>query len=327
MSRPSTAKSTRYHLAEIIDLFPDEEPWCAGFAPSQGRRCRRRIHASDRSTALLDLASEELETGGYIDEFLDDLAPLVLCTANHQSQTDSLAASWKSQVQTFQTAQATQDQTAERDRVRERMTAVSKEVHVDTSSLRSLRRPDSSTAGMAAPTPRSAATTTTSSSSSATPRRRVRQNASTPAHHSTLIHASPTVGVETESSRRPRIAVASTPDRSGLADHARNFVARRCVEGECAICVLSLFDPGPCVENSKMSDKEKNRGKIQHKEDIPSTASSNRTFRECDKLKDLVWCKRRCGSNFHKSCIDQWIAACRLASRSTTCPTCRSLWG
>jgi hypothetical protein len=36
----------------------------------------------------------------------------------------------------------------------------------------------------------------------------------------------------------------------------------------------------------------------------------------------LVWCKARCGVNFHKRCIDQWLQT----AHDPTCPTCRSHW-
>jgi hypothetical protein len=36
----------------------------------------------------------------------------------------------------------------------------------------------------------------------------------------------------------------------------------------------------------------------------------------------VVWCKARCGVNFHKSCISEWLGSARYP----TCPTCRSNW-
>jgi hypothetical protein len=38
--------------------------------------------------------------------------------------------------------------------------------------------------------------------------------------------------------------------------------------------------------------------------------------------EELVWCKARCGVNFHKKCIDKWLET----SHAPTCPTCRSNW-
>lgn len=36
----------------------------------------------------------------------------------------------------------------------------------------------------------------------------------------------------------------------------------------------------------------------------------------------LVWCKARCGVNYHKMCVDQWLATDLYAP----CPTCRNTW-
>ncbi|KAJ5491870.1 Zinc finger RING-type [Penicillium expansum] len=90
-------------LSEIIELEPEEEPWCAGYAPSQGRRCHARTNARGRSTAmmLLNEGTKDLRAGRNIDTLLEDLAPYVLCTRFHQSQAWDLARRWKRQVRTY----------------------------------------------------------------------------------------------------------------------------------------------------------------------------------------------------------------------------------
>jgi hypothetical protein len=37
---------------------------------------------------------------------------------------------------------------------------------------------------------------------------------------------------------------------------------------------------------------------------------------------DISWCKSQCGVNYHKKCIEKWLAE----ARHTTCPTCRASW-
>lgn len=91
------------HLSQIIKLEPEKEPWCAGYAPSQGRRCHTRTNSRGRSTAtyLLNQSTKELHAGRCIDNLLEDLAPHVLCTRFHQHQSSELATRWQRQVRSF----------------------------------------------------------------------------------------------------------------------------------------------------------------------------------------------------------------------------------
>ncbi|KAL2818700.1 hypothetical protein BDW59DRAFT_165363 [Aspergillus cavernicola] len=91
------------HLSEILELEPEKEPWCAGYAPSQGRRCKARTNARGRreAMALLDEGTDDLYASLCIDDILEDLAPHVLCTRFHQNQAFELVARWKKQVQSY----------------------------------------------------------------------------------------------------------------------------------------------------------------------------------------------------------------------------------
>src|SRR4051794_1682508 len=97
------ASSPLAPLSEIIKLEPEKEPWCAGYAPSQGRRCHARTNARGRSSAmmLLNEGTKDLRAGRSIDTLLEDLAPHVLCTRFHQSQASDLTRRWKRQVRTY----------------------------------------------------------------------------------------------------------------------------------------------------------------------------------------------------------------------------------
>ncbi|KAJ5987445.1 hypothetical protein N7451_011810 [Penicillium sp. IBT 35674x] len=91
------------HLSQIIHLEPDKEPWCAGYAPSQGRRCHASTNAYGRRCAmsLLDEATEALHAGRCIDDLLDELAPHVLCRRWHQSQASDLTARWQKRILSY----------------------------------------------------------------------------------------------------------------------------------------------------------------------------------------------------------------------------------
>ncbi|KAJ5204991.1 uncharacterized protein N7498_005870 [Penicillium cinerascens] len=89
-------------------------------------------------------------------------------------------------------------------------------------------------------------------------------------------------------------------------------VTRRAVEGECGICLChmqtsqSLF-----VDESIEIDEEEDVENLGEEEDD-----------EDEEDEELVWCRARCGVNFHKKCIDQWLET----SHASTCPACRSTW-
>ncbi|PYI17963.1 hypothetical protein BO99DRAFT_444219 [Aspergillus violaceofuscus CBS 115571] len=92
------------HLSEILNLYPDQERWCAGYAPSQGRRCHNPISGAHRGSAvrLLDEGSERMRQGEDIDDLLMDLASLVLCRHVHQkdprSQVPTLVKKWQEKI-------------------------------------------------------------------------------------------------------------------------------------------------------------------------------------------------------------------------------------
>lgn len=43
-------------------------------------------------------------------------------------------------------------------------------------------------------------------------------------------------------------------------------------------------------------------------------------------LERLVWCSSGCGTNYHRACINNWLAMFGLSARLPTCPTCRTVW-
>ncbi|KAL4969033.1 uncharacterized protein BDV14DRAFT_166158 [Aspergillus stella-maris] len=94
---------SRLHLSEIINLYPDEEPYCAGYAPSQGRRCHSRTNARGRKAAmsLLNKGTKDLYANRDIEDLLYELAPNVLCTRYHQSQDTSLVGKWLRKIDRF----------------------------------------------------------------------------------------------------------------------------------------------------------------------------------------------------------------------------------
>ncbi|KAJ5312370.1 hypothetical protein PENANT_c011G04100 [Penicillium antarcticum] len=111
------------HLSDIIKLEPEEEPWCAGYAPSQGRRCHARTNAYGRRSAmvLLNEGTKDLRAGRSIDALLEDLAPHVLCTRFHQNQASDLTRRWRGQVHQYLNSQGTFTPSTQQTRVSSRI--------------------------------------------------------------------------------------------------------------------------------------------------------------------------------------------------------------
>ncbi|KAL4757716.1 uncharacterized protein BDW70DRAFT_142959 [Aspergillus foveolatus] len=92
------------HLSEIISLYPEDEPFCAGYAPSQGCRCRMRTNASNRASAMaiLELGTKKVHMGQMpTRDLLIDLAHCTLCTRFHQAQAEGLAERWRQDIERF----------------------------------------------------------------------------------------------------------------------------------------------------------------------------------------------------------------------------------
>ncbi|KAL1884919.1 hypothetical protein Plec18167_001575 [Paecilomyces lecythidis] len=107
MSLYSASSSSPYDLGSILQLYPEDEPTCVGFAVTQGRRCRCRIHQLNRQKAcsFLERGTRDLEQGRNITGLLEQLAPLVLCKQFHQSQQYNLASRWEQEVEDFRRRQ------------------------------------------------------------------------------------------------------------------------------------------------------------------------------------------------------------------------------
>ncbi|KAE8370599.1 hypothetical protein BDV27DRAFT_151859 [Aspergillus caelatus] len=307
MSLSPTARPTNRHVSDIIHLHPSKEPWCAGYAISQGRRCCRPIIASDCAAAcsLLDEAIDKLHAGCSIDQFFQNLAPLVLCKSSHQNQASHLMATWGRQIRNFHIIQtAWQDPLVFEHEYRTglaQMIARSDEVVTDIHNCL-----DPSHVG--------SLWTRVMAATSATSQLRTERYSSTSTDTNLQRFELPTMRSEARSSAHPA--------RAGTTGSSSSSVLRRCVEGNCVICQLLLWEPGHSTDeeeiNCNRDEKDNKEGQIEH------TLIHSRTLQECDKL--LVWCKKRCGTNFHKSCMDRWVEACQKDSHPVQCPICRSPW-
>ncbi|KAJ9313839.1 hypothetical protein DTO271D3_5933 [Paecilomyces variotii] len=103
----ASSSPSPYDLRSIIQLYPEQEPWCVGFAVTRGRRCHNQTSAVSREKAcsLLDRGTRDLAQGLDINDLLDQLAPLVLCKRWHQYECHDLVGRWARKVEDFQMRQ------------------------------------------------------------------------------------------------------------------------------------------------------------------------------------------------------------------------------
>ncbi|KAL2839568.1 hypothetical protein BJX68DRAFT_198158 [Aspergillus pseudodeflectus] len=350
-SKSQSSTTHRPHLSSIIKLDPEGEPFCAGFARSKGRRCCVRTNARGRKTALslLDEGTADLHAGLCIDDILEDLAPHVLCTRWHQNQASSLVSTWQARVDRYLfSVSVPRSRSRSQNRYEgwtvaeclaeiERLTAKRAAELASTSrSSRAIPRTshpapvlsfdagNGTSASTTSRTLQEQSATSVSRPASRTPEPSIPANPE-PVRRimSTLTSTGPvaTPGATSTIPSRSSTQVLPSPPRPSPAPVARpRGVVRRPVQGECSICLDPLRKSNaPTVgetsnahgdeasEDNNETDNEESEGDEREKEQAET---------------DISWCKSQCGVNYHKKCIEKWLAE----AHRTTCPTCRGNW-
>lgn len=394
----SSTMSPVPHLSTIINLEPEEEPWCAGFAPSQGRRCHARTNAHGRSRAmkLLDKGTENLRAGRRIDDLLGELAPHVLCQRFHQNQAQTLTNRWSRQVSPFVKAPPsspmrtiTLDPNAARrqipketptgrqrnlfddmDRLRSESSSVDNGRHISTRSRDSeairdarrgvrISRPMNNDLEVITPTDHGALLIHAF-------RRPIPMTGSAAAEQHTVPVSFPRARYATTSSRNLSLSSRTSsptqrennnstvlPLRSTTQTTSTSGATRRPIQGDCGICLSSMenvifedsddedSDEAEDGDSDESEDDENEWEDDEDEEHHSNSAGSHRvkssssngeaadSHEESSNISsierhDLVWCKAKCGVNYHKDCIDDWLASGHYSAR--TCPTCRLSW-
>ncbi|KAE8413252.1 hypothetical protein BDV36DRAFT_269105 [Aspergillus pseudocaelatus] len=324
------------HLSEIIQVYPEGERWCVGYAPSQGRRCHQSTNARNRQTAmyLLDEGTEDLYAGRDINDLLEALAPYTLCTRWHKYQAPELAAKWKRKVQRFlgSCVSPAPTQRTAGERQRTSPAAGSRRiVEVECSNLENWALVRIEGRGnlqtvRAAPTPsqetrvNGRATQTTNS----TDRRRELSvsGAAVPTEERTnrtrAVAYNSQAGLQVASiaasnrglSNIPTATIRATSNRALLGSGSRAALSsttsscsgdstRRPIEGDCSICYESL---------------KKARSGARH--------DAHHNTEDEEEQQEIFWCKAQCGVNYHATCIESWLKV----SPKSTCPMCRRVW-
>ncbi|KAH8695278.1 hypothetical protein BGW36DRAFT_360982 [Talaromyces proteolyticus] len=325
-------------LSHILEVWPNEDLECVGFATSKGRRCTVHTNPRNRRNAqiLMREGTDRLSNGEEcIDEILNQLAPLTLCVRFHQKDAPDKAREWAEKVRKFvqrrSTASTTRPRehssttrqstpTAERQNQSNQIIQVNIQQNYYNLYTCSGRETESGTQSRRTTTshysPASISLTTPSTASSAVSTQYVRpgrltqnRNVITPVHSERTI--TPIRLALPTSSPTPGRATTPT-QQSSTFPRRRTTNIRQPVEGECGICYNSLLGDNESEEDDGLSDD-------LDSESVASTPTGNRK-------ESLVWCRAQCGQNYHKECMDLWAASCTNNLRPATCPMCRAQW-
>lgn len=130
-------------------------------------------------------------------------------------------------------------------------------------------------------------------------------------------------------------ATANTGMTAPTPGHvAAAHAPRKEIEGDCGICMLPLdidsddsrltgFVEGILQYADAVYDSDQH-GEITD-DDNDEEEKEERDDDDVEKEDDILYCKARCGTNYHNSCINTWLSTFP-DYRMATCPTCRALW-
>ncbi|GIJ90029.1 hypothetical protein Asppvi_008978 [Aspergillus pseudoviridinutans] len=305
-------------LSTILEVYPQCESHCYGYAPSQRRRCKMPIAKDnrDRASYLLREGTRLLQCGLSVDSLLFELAPLVLCKRFHRYQADSLIINWRAKLRAFEEQNL--------------LAAVLKSLQEYAESrARSLA---AGSAGEQRASARSAVVEIEEEEEDGSDREDEPEPESEPGpspHRTSAESSSPAVETHVAEPTVPQ----TEPRR----------ITRKPIEGDCGICMCPLQEQDADEDGEESEDSDD-----ENYYDVSETAFDNEHDGEDDEddeddddddedddldaPDDLVYCKNQCGTNYHKACIDEW-----LATQSTfqprrgnpicpSCPNCRAAW-
>jgi hypothetical protein len=309
---------------------------------------------------LLNKGTKDLQAGRSIDALLEDLAPHVLCTRFHQGQASDLTKRWKRQVRQYldsMVASTPSPRPIERssrivssqtiDANTERIALLEQRLLEAMEKVRRLENAQQGLTIMANPPSSSqdrepsvivrSTSAETASSSNTPPLNHVytteRRESTGPVGQPAITVPRPTqlqVSRETMagSALSPRPAtppLVVRPSSSNERENGQEITSqpnRRQVEGECGICLCDFQLSQQDVDEDEEENSAHSDGNECDEEDDDDDDDDDEYDEQEHQDEELVWCKARCGVNFHKRCIDQWLET----DHAPTCPACRSNW-
>ena len=128
--------SSSWNLRRILDVNPEQERNCVGFAPSKGRRCKNPINMYDLPAAsrVLNQMDRSEDLLDAIDD-LEELASLLLCKGVHNnlsrpqySQVNKVYNRWRGLVTEEYLRLRKQEEREEREAERQRRSRLRNEL-------------------------------------------------------------------------------------------------------------------------------------------------------------------------------------------------------
>lgn len=329
---------------------------CMGYAPSQGRKCRRQIGTYFSAQSILEDIAIRQPDAAALRPTLESLAWHGLCSQNHKNQVHEMVAKWTRRIQDAypprpsRTYQRTDEPTSlaslsrspassstitsrESSLLRKlqilenKLAAAEEELQTSKRRIETLERD----LRIAKETARLTQTVTSSAST----------------EHRQNPPASPLANTRTSelSSTRP-----IPPNMANINDLASML--------EVMNALLSAArenrrddigdDTRDDIRNDTRDDtRDSTRGNMrdstrENAREIPVRCPQTHVTRrplseECSicleetQLSDaspdeLVWDKGTCGRSLHKECFEIWREQCVRSGRTTTCPCCRARW-
>ena len=328
-STPSTNPTPMPDLASILKL--DSSRTCVGWARTQGRRCRNPIAAHNQAAARLVLAEgdENLRAGRSIKSVLRNVAPLLLCRRWHQDQAGEVATEWCREVDSYQESRrtvsvASQPISAQRYRDLTEILArgSAEQLAREELNLLQIRKRRQAAVAARAVTEREGNTSRTSqqeprqlrieapevhdrSEPVEEPSRGARETVPQSRVESPTSEAPPEpTSSSQETNHVPEPVFSETPSDSEdvpptsphlsppVKESTPTATRKPIADNPCYICYEDLVADG--------------QGRDRSEEMAPH---------------QLVWCKRQCGINFHRECMQAWSRTCDShRDKTTTCP-------
>lgn len=283
----SNQNNSSPELCEIIGLPLNDLMHCHGQAKSTRCRCRNPI-GRDRRTEAARLLNlgTRLLRQGQAVDEILEDAVLRTLCWCHKDSASGLVDDWKTKVCEFQRQARVQPENTASTEGQSPRPSAS--VSSVTPRVNRTRNVDGARDAMASPTSTSVHARETQRSPASSSRRTPVSRSSSRSSSRSRSRSSSFSSVSTSTSISSVATTAQPP----------NGARRQPIEGDCPICYVSLRQ-----EETETDDNE-----------------------HTDEGSHLVWCKARCGANFHEECLDHWAARCLDGMRDVTCPTCRSLW-
>jgi hypothetical protein len=87
------------NFSTILQLDPESHVTCIGLAKSAGRQCKNLVAKKRREEAHKALQNLGRDGDEHMEQKLKDIAELLLCKKNHQSQSGEVVSRWMNIIQ------------------------------------------------------------------------------------------------------------------------------------------------------------------------------------------------------------------------------------